>query len=204
MQKAKLKMGFEINDILLPFSESLLEYCNKKHRTNMTLEDLPSHNFPECLSRRLNIPLEGAHNLIKNFCNHPRLFRILPHGEAVRGIEKIANDGHEVYAIIDQMEKFQKRTEDYLNRYFPEKFLGIYLTNRTHTQGPRISKSEVVKSFELDVFVEACIESSEEIAEKSRAEVIMLAKYWDLNKEIRPDLKIKIYPVGSWDGILRK
>ena len=202
MQKAKLSIGFHCDDVLIPFSESVLEYCNGLYKADMTLEDLHSYNLSECISRRLKISNEKAYDAIVEFCNS-QLPDVKPYDDAIKGIEKIVGDGHEAYMISKRREEIQKLTEDMVNRYFPNKFLGVYLTNESSSGGRRISKSEVIRRFELDAFVEDCLETCEEIAEKG-TDVIMLEKPWNVGRDIKPGLRGRIYPVKFWDGILRK
>ena len=202
MQKEKLKIGFGCDDVLIPYAESVLEYCNEKYKSDMKMKDLYSYHLSECISRYLKISSEKVYDSIVEF-DRSRLQGIKPYDEAMDGIEKLFRDDHELYLIDQRRKELHKITDDMVNRYFKDKFMGTYPTKEAFALGPLLSKAEAAKAFELDLSVEVCPETSKEIA-RIGIDVVQLEKPWSMGQSMRSDLGGIIYPVRSLDGVFRK
>jgi len=202
MQKEKLKIGFDCDDLIIPYSESVLDHFNDKYKSDMKMKDLYSYSIAECISRHLKISSEKVYDSIVQF-DRSLLKDIRPYDEAIAGIEKLFREEHELYLIDKRRKELQGITENMVNNYFKNKFMGTYPSNGTFSIGPILSKPEAAKAFELDVSVEVCSETSRDIA-RTGIDVIEFEKPWSMDQGAGQDLGGKIYSVKSWDGILGK
>jgi len=197
--KNRLNVGFDCDDILVPFVHPFLEYYNGMYGTDFRLEDVWTYD----ISKVFGITVGTLKDRIANFVSTD-MFRNLPPFEgAVKGIEKLANDGHKLYVISNRRNDLRDFTQDYMKRHFPDKFTDIHLTNWAALTGQKTTKCQAVENYGIEVFVEDCFEMSEEIAEKGK-KVIMLNYPWNSRQTIRPDLQDRIYRKHSWEGIVGK
>lgn len=200
MQKAKLIIGCDIDDTLTPWTQSFLEHHNKKYGTKHEVEHMTKFG----LSEFLGLPREETRKRMFQFAKS-ELSNLVPYEEALRGIDFIHREGHELYAISSRGDIFQDVTENWMRKHFQNKFSGIYLTNEASPTGPKKSKAEVMGMFNIDVHIDDNLENAKKITERGYS-VILLEQPWNIHKKIDPVYfsAERIYRAPSWFGIVGK
>src|SRR3989304_5976742 len=106
MQKAKLTIGCDIDDTLTPWTASFLEYHNKKYKTNYQIENMTKYGLYEFLGLSKQEAGQRMYDFAKS-----ELFNLVPYEDAVRGIEFLHREGHDIYAISSRSDQFREVTE---------------------------------------------------------------------------------------------
>ena len=161
MQKAKLTIGCDIDDTLTPWTASFIDYHNKKYHTHHQADHMTKFG----LSEFLGLQKEEARKRMFEFAKS-ELSNLVPYDDAIRGIDFLHREGHDIYAISSRGDIFQDVTQNWVRKYFQNKFSGVHLTNEASPTGSKKSKAEVMGMFDIDVHIDDCLENGKRIAEK--------------------------------------
>ena len=201
MQKAKLTIGSDLDDIVAPFGEVYIDWTNRKYKTNYQFGNLITYGL-KGMAECMGLSQEESKRRMAEFCD-AELFNIEPYEDAIEGINHLAKEGHDLYLITSRRDSLQEQTEKWVNKYFSGKFSGICVTNGMGETGPKISKEYMISEFGIEFFVEDNFDTCEAIA-KSGCPVMMLERPWNVHRKINPTYKDKIFKADSWSDVLMK
>lgn len=180
-----MKIGIDIDEVLVEFSKGYLKLFNKKFRKNKKFEDLFSYNFWE----PLEISKKQSVDLADEFYNTEGFENMGLVENACKGVKNLALN-HEIFFITSRPEKIKNKTQKFLEKHFNEIDYKLSHTGDFFKGIP--TKAELAENLNLDFFIEDNKNYAKEIAGKG-VRVLLLDKPWNENfeKENENILKIK-------------
>lgn len=190
-----MKIAIDLDDVLANTTASLLNFINSSTNqlpiSSASLENAPYWNF-------LGQTREEANENFFAFTNTDHFRNIEPFPEAVVAIEKLAKE-HTLFIISGRPLFIKQDSEEWIKKYFPGKFSGVYFTNNRLNKEDFSAywgrpKAEICDEIGAEVLIDDLAEyarSSEHI------KVYLIDKPW--NKDAKLDHAKR---VGCWGEIL--
>jgi len=183
-----MRIGIDIDEVIVEFLDSFLEFYNSKHNKNFKKEDFKSYIFEETLGGTH----EDSVNLIKEFSysEDPKLVE-----DALEVINQLAK-GHELIVLTARHPMFKEKTTHLLKKHFGDIFLEILYTGEAfEKQG--VTKADLCKNLGVNFIIEDNKLFSFECAQKG-IRFFLLDKPWNQNHEEHEN----IIRVNNWREIL--
>ncbi len=191
-----MKIGFDLDCVLVDIMPSLLDFHNKKYGTKHKLKDQTKY----FLGALWNCSREEATKRVHEWY-HSSYFDDLPVVEgALEGIN-ILSRKHSLHIVTSRPHFIQYKTDTWIDKNFKNKFTSIHHTNQVSKKGdPKRLKSKVCKDLKLEVFIEDHIEYAADIAE-SGIKVFLLTMRWNTSFK---KLHKNITRVDSWKELVKE
>lgn len=190
----KKAIGIDIDDVKARFNSVLQSWHNRVYGTTLKVTDITDYNLWNvwCCTR------EEAVRRVHEFYDSPDSERIAP----VEGSQEgclILGQSYDLFSITSRPISWKVKTEQWVQRYFPSTFSGVYLINSFSLDGVKRKKSEVCLELEVKVIVEDSPHVARECYEAG-IRVVLLNHPWNL----RVELPREIVRVDNWEGIVRE
>jgi uncharacterized HAD superfamily protein len=150
-----MKIGIDIDDVVVEFVKGFCEFFNKLKNTNYVFEDVYTYN----LKKLVNISKEEEINLIKDFNKSEKFFNL----DFVKGAKENIFDLEEknkIFFITSRPLEIEKITNDFFERNFPKNNFEIHFSCEKWGNGEGKTKGEIC----LDLGIEVIIEDNEKFA----------------------------------------
>ena len=168
-------IGVDFDNVLFPSMETVLDIYNLRHKTHISIADLTTYRFSDCLESSV------ANELIGYF-NEKVLYDCLwPIKHSINTINTLVGMGHKVLIAT---------ATDSQNLVWKEELLAKFFPIIPKEDVIKIHKKELLK---LDVLIDDCLEH----LINSSAEKICFNYPWN-----RSDKDYGIYRVDSWDEVV--
>ena len=193
-KNTKIKIGVDIDDILVDCNRAVLEYYNKLNGTTHQYQDINTHTLRDFLK----ISRQQERQLRNDFhINEEDI--LLPIEGALEGL-LILKD-YELIAISTRPYHIRTQTEKTLAKYFPEIFnnIPIHLLGSPDPNYVRPTKGEFAKGLGISIFIDDMFPNAETLAEHD-IDVVLLDKPWNQSDKIIH----KIHRVYNWKEIVDK
>lgn len=187
-------IGFDLDDVLLSFQDTMRSYHNATYNTNYTEE----HDTVWNLWERWNVTPEESVKRLQDFFVHKMHYDALPLPGSVAGIKKL-KENHILYIISAKPESLREKTEEWIAKYFPNMFEKIIFT-RLLFDPEKQKKSEVCKKLGIEVFVDDAVHNTHDISEAG-IPTLLLDMPWNRNHTKLPPLVTRVF---SWEEIVEK
>jgi hypothetical protein len=187
-----MKIGVDIDGVLIDFYSSFVNFYNKRYNGNLNIEDLTDHNF----SKIFNISTEEAYNIVLEFYETKEFEDSLLIDKSKEAIEKLGKD-NEIFFITSRPEKIKERTQKKLKEIFPD--LNFEVHHAKEYVGDNKYKSEICVNNKIDLMIEDSVENVNKIAKKG-IKCFLINRPWNKNHEKFPE----VICVDSWEEILEK
>ncbi|OHB16575.1 MAG: hypothetical protein A2544_00995 [Candidatus Zambryskibacteria bacterium RIFOXYD2_FULL_43_10] len=184
-------IGFDLDNVLLNFSEALHAHHNATYGTKYKTKDV---KFIE-LHKVWNCTEEEAKRRVFDFFGSQNHWSALPINGAVEGIQKLKHS-HRLFVVTSKPEELREKTLEWLDRHFPKKFDEIHFTNQYYGNGPERTKGEVCKELGIEIFVDDFLHNVEDVANLGIPALLFNAP-WNQG-EVKPPIT-RVY---SWDEIV--
>jgi uncharacterized protein len=186
-----MKIGIDIDEIIVEFSLGYLELFNKQYNKNIKFEDLFSYSLCEPLeiSREESLKLAEEYQNSEEFDN----IKIVP--GAQEGINFLGKT-HDLIFITSRPQQIKEKTEIFLKKLFSNFNLKVFFSGGRTESG--ISKSEICLAQRIDILIEDDLLHALDCAEKG-IKVILLDKPW--NQKVTSE---NILRAKNWNEILKK
>jgi 5'(3')-deoxyribonucleotidase len=185
-----MKIGIDVDEVLAAFLKNYCKYYNEKHKTNFSESDFISYDFWTVVGGTV----EDVINSVHDFHETKYFSEIEPVVGAIEGVKEIIK-GNELYAVSSRQDHLLTQTQQWLEKYFPKMFAGVFLVNNFAKGTEKRTKKGICEKLGIEVLIEDMPQYAEECASK-KCKVIMLRKPW--NKEF--DLP-GIIKVDGWKEI---
>jgi len=186
-------IGFDLDDILLDFQDTLRGYHNIQYGTNYKREDDNVWNLWE----RWSCTPEDSKQRVFDFYEHEMHLNALPIYGSMEGINTLKNN-NELFVITARPESMKEKTLEWLNKHFPQAFQQVVFTNLFYGDGNKRNKSDVCKELGVEIFVEDALHNAYDVAEAG-IPVLLLDAPWN-QSEVKPPIT-RVY---SWEEIVQK
>lgn len=180
-----------MDDVLVAFNQSLLDYYNKKYGATLSRSDLVNYHFAELFK----CTQERSVEIVEEFYQSTDHISIAPIIGAIEAIEKLKK--YTLILISARPEHIRESTEQILATHFPESFSHVHLTGEYHKpQGIPQTKGEIAKKLGIRLFFEDSLSNAHNISSHD-IPVILFDTPW--NQGALPE---KVTRVTSWSEAL--
>ncbi len=178
-----MKIGVDIDDVVVEFSRAYLDFYNRIHGTNFKFKDIHSPKFEESLKTTR----ERAVKRVNDFYETD-IFDNLELVEGIRELISQLSENHDLIFITARALKTREKTRFFLEKQFPGIPLNVFHTGDCF--GEHKTKAEICGEQEVDFLIEDNHSFALSCAKKG-VKVFLLEKPWNRNSEDHPNL-IKI------------
>lgn len=188
MEEKKLKIGIDIDEVVVETIKPFLNFFNNERKTNFKFEDFKSYNWWEILP----ITKEEAFSLSDFFFESH--FEDIPFVEGAKEfIEKIS-ESLEIVFITSRREKIKQKTRDFLKDNFFGLGYSLFFSSEWDKESEK-DKGDICVGEGIGILVEDNGEHSLNYAERG-IKVLLFDKPW--NQKIEHENIIRVY---SWKEI---
>ena len=193
----KIKIGIDIDGVLLDLMSSFLEWYNLNHNTTYTLEDIFDYYLPSVF----NVDSDSFREEIELFYNSPFFDSIEPMQGAQRAISYL-NTFSNLYVITARPLTWKEKTIKSLNKYFGDVFEDIVFTassvGEEDKRERRIGiKSNIIEKLSLDYFIEDNIEYV--VGLNNITDILLYTQPWNRGYKIEDN---NVRRVKNWQEII--
>lgn len=195
MYNTVMKIGIDLDSVLADLMDPLIRFHNERYNKKHTIKDHVTYNLTEVWG----VSSEEVLHRIYEFYESPYMDEVLPMSGSVEGVNKL-QIVHDLHVITARPYDIEKKTVDWLDRYFPGKFKSIYHTNWvSSTRYKKRNKSELCVEYGVECMIEDHLDFATDIADEN-IEVLLLDSPWNQSNML-PD---KIHRVFTWEEIVEK
>jgi uncharacterized HAD superfamily protein len=186
-------IGVDVDDVLAYCAQAIISWHNRVYITNTKYSDLITFD----LAHVWKVSYEERVKRCGEFlCSEECAEQKIVNG-AVEGIDELSK---KYKLIIVTSRTKSKLSEDWIDKYFPNKFEKRCYNNDWDTLGPTSNKLDVCKENNIDVLIEDCLENAEKVA-KGGITAILINYPWNQSDE---KLHKNIIRVKNWKEIVEQ
>jgi hypothetical protein len=195
MEKRKLRIGIDIDEVLAEHLEQLINFCEKEKNILIKRDDFFTYYWPDVLK----ISLEEAIKLDEEFKESEFFENILPLENSTDIINDLKNN-HELFVITARPNKFENKTKKWLENNFENSFNEIIHTEDPYgiERGNNRTKCEICLEKYIDFLIEDNSKTSLDCAKKG-VKVFLIDNPWNQNCEHENIIRVK-----NWKEIKEK
>ncbi len=189
-----MRIGVDIDQVLLDILTPLLQYHNDTYGTNNTFDELASRN----LEKMWNCSRKGSLKRVHEFYETPYFHDVTPIPGAVEAINCLSKKYH-LSNVTSRTIKQEEKTIKQIQTYYPEKFENILFDNYYNGDGTIHirKKAEVCQEYDIDVLIDDHAKNLRDLP--SNVKGILFDAPWNQNET--PDGVIRAY---GWNDVIRK
>ncbi len=187
-----MKIGVDLDDTLSETRQLILKFHNDTYGTSLEMKDIKSYNFWEVWGGTRAEAIQKIEDFFKT-----SYFSDIEPKEGAKDVLKKLKKNNELYVITARGDNMKKETEEWVEKYFPRIFSGIYLTNKFSDDGKGTTKEKVCDKLGIDIFIEDDIENVLECARQNSRKIYLFDYPWNQDDKL-PKNVIRIH---SWKEI---
>lgn len=191
----KMKIGTDIDDVLLSFFPKLNEFYNGIYGTSFKFEDYKHFD----LEKTWGGTKERAIEIVNAFYNHPLFDNILPIDGSQRAINILSKD-NDFSAISYRPKDMEIKTINCIEKYFRKNIKEVILNGQYGAKSSEMSKVDICLDKSIELIIEDNFETAKECSEKGIT-AFLLDKPWNQNNPINND---NFFRFKNWNEILEK
>ncbi len=188
------KIGFDLDDVLLNFSDVLRDHMNEKYKKNVQRDEINTFFIEEVFG----ISPIDARETIDNFFFHDDHIRALPVNGSQEVIERLS-ENNTLHIITAKPDTLEEITKEWLSRHFPDKFEAVYFANWFANNEKKRKKSEICLEQETDIFIDDSLDTAVDVSSIG-IPVLLFNTPWNQ----RENLPHNVTRVYSWVDIERE
>ena len=193
MINKKLKIGCDIDEVVVGFMEKYLDFHNKKYNTYFNLNDFSDH----CSYKsKVHKTKEKSMEDFLEFQNSEDFNKI----DFIEGAKDSLEEffyKYDLYFITSRPLYLKEKTFNFFSKYFPDQTLDIFFTEELCGGG--FTKEKVCKNLNINFMIEDNKNYAFNCA-KERIKVFLIDRPWNKNIEYNKD----IIRVKNLNEVLRK
>ncbi len=193
MEKRKLRIGIDIDDVVVEYLKSFLDYVEKKEGKKFLYEEIFDYSFQDILG----VSREEIWNLVKGHESDEIIINLDLIENSKESIE-LLNNVHKIFFITSRNTKIKNTTLLFFEKHFPNHNFKILFSGENWDNGNR-SKQEICKDYGIEIFIEDNLDYALDCATNG-IKVFLIDKPWN-QKENLPE---NIIRVKDWKDILVK
>jgi uncharacterized HAD superfamily protein len=192
----KLRIGLDIDDVLIRTGEHTVKLYNDMYGTNATFEHWYHFDVPELWGVS---DISEAVKRVRLVTELDAFDDVKPVDGALDAIVSFTGAGHEVFAITGRPENVRVQTLRILNKYYPGLFSNetLYFTDHYGDSGAKLNKTEIALNLKLDYFVDDQVFHANDMHEANIKTILFSDNYqWNKSGEIDGVIR-----VSNWKEI---
>lgn len=188
-----MKIGLDLDDVLLDFNNALCQFHNTRYGTAYSRNDVRYY----ALGKVWLCSDQEATERVGAFYDSPEHATTPPVPGAVIGIKKLC-EHHDLYIITSKPERMRPLTEKWLCTHFPRVFKELVFTNY-FLEGSvnKQSKVEACSRLGITAFVDDCLDHTSQLA-AANIKTLLLDCPWNQGNLPHPAIK-RVY---SWKDVV--
>jgi uncharacterized HAD superfamily protein len=186
-----MKIGIDLDDVIVDFFPSFINFYNKKYGKNFKFEDIKSFYMWEIgigKDKQEIIKLVDEFYDSNDFDNMPLI------SDVKFAFNNFSND--KLFIITSRPVRFKEKTDYFLKKHFPSISFEIIYSNGLQIRGE--NKAEICRRLGLNYFIEDNFHYVNEF-DFNRIKVFLINKPW--NKDF---VNSNLIRVDNWKEILEK
>jgi 5'(3')-deoxyribonucleotidase len=189
-----MKIAVDLDEVLGDFVGTFLRWYNHNgYQPKLTKEDIVKYHFKDLIG----MPEGEELAMMYRFFDDGEIANIQPMAGAQAGVKQLA-ERHELYVVSGRQSRLQQETEQWVEKYFPNIFQGVYLANQYSLDGgPVLDKGTMCKELGCEVLIDDGSQHVEPVTAMG-VRVIILNHLW--NEYHR--LPASVLRADSWEEIV--
>jgi 5'(3')-deoxyribonucleotidase len=187
-----MKIGIDLDEVLVDFLPALLKYHNATYGTSLTREDFFTYHYWDIWGGTV----EEAIKKVCDFHQTPYFKDLKPIAGTQEAIKRL-KEGNELFIITSRQESIASATKAWIAEYFPDAFSDVFLTNQYSLSGDKKTKKEYCELLGIEVLIEDQLKYGLECLAPER-KIFLLDCPWNKAKELPEGIK-RVY---SWQEII--
>ncbi len=189
-----MKIGIDLDDVVVNFSKSFLNFYNKEYKTNFKIENWNSYWFGDAFG----INNQVVKNVTNDFYNS-NYFDEMPLIENARKSIDILAKKYDVNVITARPRRWGMKTNDFFKKHF--KFIDLDLYHARDNWDNKLKKSKICRNLNINLMIEDSRENSIQCANPNLdSDVYLLNKPWNQENSL-PENIIRF---NNWERVLEK
>lgn len=191
MENKKLRIGVDIDEVVVEFFREYLILFNEKFNKNLKFDDVTKFE----IWALTDVSKEDALNLVENFYSSGGLSKLCFVEGAKRGLEKIS-ENYEIYFVTSRPENTKQETMNFFYSHFPEDNYKIVFSGGVW--GDFKTKKDLCNENEIKILIEDRRRYALDCA-NSEIKVLLLDKPWNQDCEHKNIIRVK-----DWNEIMKE
>lgn len=191
MKNKKMKIGIDIDEVVVEFFKEYLKLFNERFEKNLVLDDILKFEIWEFT----DVSKEDALSLAEEFNSSDNFFKMNFVDDSKESLFKI-NENFDIHFITSRPENLNEKTKIFLKSHFKEMDFDLHFSGGVWND--RKSKSQICKELEIPVLIEDRRKYALECAQEG-IKVLLLDKSWNQNCEHE-----NIICVKDWNEIMKE
>jgi 5'(3')-deoxyribonucleotidase len=188
-----MKIGIDLDEVLVGFLAAFIDYYNDTYKTSLQHDQVLAYHR---IWEPLGVTPEESMNIIHDFHQTPFFKNMEPLPGAQAAIASLKQN-HELFVITSRQDSVADITKEWVNKYFPDAFSDIILTNNFSLTGISKTKKEYCESLDIQTLIDDQLTYALECVAPQR-QVYLFDKPWNKNDELPAGIK-RVY---SWQEII--
>jgi uncharacterized HAD superfamily protein len=188
-----MSIGIDLDEVIADTISGILLFHNEKYGTRFTKRDFLSYRFWEIWGGTR----EEAIKKMYDFFETDRFADVVPIPGSLEAIAALKKEGHKIFLITGRQNHIIEKTEQWIKKYFPDVFDGLYFANSYNLTSKGRKKSEICAELGIKIMIEDDIDHAMDCAGKGIL-VLLFDQPWN-QRELPPNVE----RVFSWEDILK-
>ena len=189
-----MKISFDRDDVLFPFTDVFLLWHNEVYCTNFTVIDNTTYD----LSLLFRCDYSEALRRTAEYCNTEKFRNTQPLEGSQELVNLLIEKGHELIVITSKVKihgevDLEEATNSFMGRYFQGQFSKIFMTGQM--DGGKVTKGMICNQERVDLHVEDHIEYAKECVAPNRT-VCLFDRPWNQCSEL-PSGIVRVYSLSE-------
>jgi len=191
----KRKIAIDIDDVLADFHTALLNWHNDNYGTSLRTEDIKTYFFNQVWGGTI----EETIKKVNNFHNSVYSQKIIPIIYSVSSIDILSKE-NELFVVTSRASFLEKETKIWLDKFFQNKFSGIFHSSNHYTQVENSGKNklEICRELNASVLIDDSLDYIKQCASTNIKGILFGDYPWN-----RYDGSDKIV-AKNWNEVLEK
>ena len=188
------KIAIDFDEVLCPMIPHLNKHFERIYKRRSPKSMPSTYNY----AKYYGISDIESKKLVHSFYYSTIAYETKPIKDAVSAIKALKNKGHELSIVTGRQSypQCKKVTHYLLEKYWYNCFDNVIFTNSYSLNGESISKSDVLKKLDADIFIDDSLENYNECKTLFTTECIVFGNYdWNISND-------EIHRENSWNGVL--
>jgi len=145
-----INIAIDCDEIIADLSSQLILFHNKEYGTNLTKEDFTSY----CFHQVWGGTVEEETKKVSQFFESNYFKEVVPTEGSQEAMNFLKKKGHNLFIVTGRVYSLTEETLMFIEKYFPNIFLGVSFANTYGTSGPRMKKSVMCRKLNVRLIIE--------------------------------------------------
>jgi uncharacterized HAD superfamily protein len=186
-------IAVDIDDVLVPHAEKLLDWYNQKYGTNLTL----AHNHSKDPHPWGTETVEEAIRRVHEYIHSDEMFKHQSLQESITALKKLKNR-YDLVIITGRDLIIEQKTKQWLDKHFPGIFNEVHFSALYNLEGKRRSKVEICQKVRAKYLIDDALDQALEVPQTGTT-VLLFGDYpWNETNVVLPG----VVRVANWQEVL--